>query len=137
MKRTIIIALLSMAVMFSQAQTSATVMLASNGLAIDTVSNTGTETWTLKVPGPQKVISVQWVATKINGTVGGSVVFQGSINGTNWDTVLLVPAHSPTDVATQSKIFTHDDSKYLYYRVQWTGAGTMSASARCWLLARN
>lgn len=137
MKRTIVIALLSTCTMFCQAQTTATVMPASNGLPVDTVSNTGTETWTLKVPGFQKVVSVQWVATKISGTVAGSVVFQGSLDGTNWDTVLLVPAYSPTDVATQTKIFTHDDSKYLYYRVQWTGAGTMSASARCYLLARD
>lgn len=137
MKRTIIIALLSVCTLFCQAQTSATIMPASNGLAIDTVTNTGSETWTLKVPGFQKTVAVQFTATKISGTVGGSVLLQGSLNGSNWDTVVSTSAYTATDVASQTEIFAVENSKYLYYRVQWTGTGTMSASARCWLLARN
>lgn len=137
MKRFIVAALLSFCVMFCQAQTSATVMLASNGLAVDTVTNTGVETWTLKVPGFQKTVAVQFTATEISGTTAGSVVLLGSLNGSNWDTVATTSAYTATDVASQTKIFTVENSKYLYYRVQWTGSGTMSASARCWLLARN
>lgn len=137
MKRFILFSILALGIMFTQAQTDAKNMVASNGLAVDTVSNTGTETWTLKVPGFQKTVSVQFVATKINGTVAGSVNLQGSLNGTHWVTVTGASAFTATDVATQSTIWTVENSKYLYYRVTWTGAGTMSASARNYLLARD
>lgn len=135
MKKLIVIAILSICTVLVQGQTSATIMPGSNGLAIDTVSNTGTETWTLKVPGYQKTIAVQVTATKISGTVGGSVTLQGSLDGVTYDAA--ASAYTATDVASQTKIFVLDNSKYLYYRVSWTGTGTMSASARCYLLARN
>jgi len=117
-------------------QTEAKVMLASNGLAVDTVTNTATETWTLKVPGFQKSVSVQAVLTKISGTVAGTVTLQGSLNGTSY---YPIPSqtYTATDVASQTVIFGLDNSKYLYYRLSWTGTGTMAASARGYLVARN
>lgn len=111
-------------------------MPGSNGLVLDTVTNAGTETWTLKVPGYKKVVAAQVVITKISGTLGGTVTLQGSLNGVNF---VAIPSqtYTATDVASQSAIFTLDNSKYVYYRISWTGTGTMSASARSYLSAFN
>jgi hypothetical protein len=137
MKKIFLISFLALLTMFTHAQTEAKVILASNGLAIDTVSNTGTETWTIKAPGYQKTVAVQFVATKISGTVAGSVTLQGSLNGTNWATVPSQSAFTATDVASQTAVWKFDDGGFLYYRLSWTGAGTMSASGKAYILTRN
>jgi hypothetical protein len=137
MKKIILLSFLALLTMFTHAQNEPKNMLGSNGLAIDTVSDTGTETWTLKVPGTQQTVAVQFVATKISGTVAGTVTLQGSLNGSSWATV---PSQSPftaTNVASQNTVWQMTGSGFLYYRVTWTGTGTMSASARAYLLARN
>lgn len=136
MKKIIAITLALAVCCTSFAQTTAQNMTASNGLPRDTVSNTGVETWTLKVPGFQKTISAQIEATKISGTVAGNIVLLGSNTGTLYDTVVNAPVKVAADAATFSRIFAIDNSKYLYYRIQWTGTGTMSAWARCYLIAR-
>lgn len=137
MKKIFLISFLALFTMLTHAQTEAKTMLGSNGLAIDTVSNTGTETWTLKVPGYAKTVAVQFVATKISGTVAGSVTLQGSLNGSNWATVPSQNAFTATDVASQTAVWKFDDSGFLYYRLSWTGSGTMSASGRAYILTRN
>jgi hypothetical protein len=137
MKKIVLISVLALLTMFTHAQNEAKIMLGSNGLAVDTVSNTGTETWTLRVPGYQKTVAVQFVATKISGTVAGSVTLQGSLNGTNWATVPSQSAFTATDVASQTAVWKFDGSGFSYYRLSWTGTGTMSASARAYLLPRN
>jgi hypothetical protein len=137
MKKIFLISFLALLTMYTHAQSEAKTMLASNGLAIDTVSNTGTETWTLKVPGYQKTVAVQFIATKINGTVGGTVTLQGSLNGSNWSAIPGQSTFTATDVASQNTLWKVDSSAFLYYRLSWTGTGTMSASARAYLLPRD
>lgn len=137
MKSMILISVLSLLTLFATAQNESKTMLGSNGLAVDTVSNTGTETWTLRVPGFHKTVAVQFIATKISGTIAGSVTLQGSLNGTSWATVPGTSAFTATDVASQSAVFKLDNSGFSYYRISWTGTGTMSASGRAYLLARD
>lgn len=138
MKRIIALSLGVLLLMTSTAfsQTTATTMPGSNGLAIDTVSNTGTETWTLKVPAYQKTVAVQFKATKINGTVAGTVTLQCSLNGTDYFAYPSASTFTATDVASQTTGWRIDNSAFLYYRVSWTGSGTMSASGRAWILPR-
>lgn len=110
---------------------SQTVMPASTyGKALDTVSNTGSETWTLKVkpsgntPSYVSVISI----TKITGTLGGTAAFQGSIDGTNY--VTIGSSSTVTDTASQTFAATASNGPpYLYYRWLWTGTGSTSGSA--------
>lgn len=137
----LVVAMLFAATSFGQG-TGATPMLGSNGKATDTVTNTANKTWTLKLPGAFTGVSVQFTYTKISGTVAGSVVLLGSNEGVSYDTVYIIPTtvaptYTATDVATFTKIWTLTESKYLYYRVKWTGTGTMSASAKAYLVARN
>lgn len=106
----------------------------SYGLTLDTVVNTGAIVTT---PADGRVatwktgITAQVVATKISGTVAGTLVLQGSMNGTNWTTI--GSAASVTD-ATNTYTF-NTTVRWYYYRISWTGTGTMSASTKSYLFA--
>lgn len=102
--------------------------------AIDTVTNTGTKTLTLRVNSWYRTVVIQPVLTKISGTVGGTVTLQGSNDGTNYVTVSSSYSDAQTlsasNVATQTKLFKITGSPYAYYRLSYTGTGTMSCKIR-------
>lgn len=109
----------------------------------DTVTNTATKTNYLKMSGAFKKVTIQTLITKISGTVAGAVTVQGSLDGTNYNTVDSVLYSnkkiyvSANTTGVQSTIFIVNDSPYLYYRVTYTGVGTMSASIYSYILGRN
>lgn len=121
-----------------QAQTST--MIQSG----DTVINTATKACSLKVAQSYKKVTVQALITKISGTVGGTLTLQGSVdNGTTWSTVDSAsfvsdgPAtFTPTNVASQTKTWIINGSPYLWYKLSYTGTGTMSATLKGYLLPR-
>jgi hypothetical protein len=110
-------------------------------LTTDTVTNTGTGYVTCRLldrrPHTSEVI---WVTvTKISGTVGGTITLQGSMDGTNFK------ALNTNDSQTALATITASDASatyhwrllgggFNYYRVTWTGTGTMSATvaAKIW-----
>lgn len=113
-------------------------MLSPYSAISDTTTNTATSYVTLPVSNWYNTVTIQSVVTKISGTVAGTVTLQGSIDGTNYVTVnssyVNVTSYSPTDIATSSKLFVVTGSPYRYYRLSYTGAGTMSASHRGYVL---
>lgn len=134
MKNIFIICLFAMVLnLASNAQTTMT----GSG---DTIVNTATKTNTLKLSGSFKEVLVQSVVTKISGTVAGTLTLQGSIDGTNYVTADSSALHKrlfvATNVTTQSVVFVIQGSPYLYYRVSYTGVGTMSATLSSYILGR-
>lgn len=119
-------------------------MLATTGNAADTVNNTSAETLTKQINGSYGEVTVQLTVTKISGTVAGTAVLQGSLDGTNY-TILGYVNAQPADTAnsvTNTNITTNvwtwpaGSSKYLYYRVTVTGSGTMSARVSAKIMVR-
>lgn len=111
-------------------------LTATNGLALDTVTNTGTKNLSIGTTGKLKFDgsgSFILTITKISGTVGGTATLQGSHNGTDW--AGIATAYTVTD-ATQTKSFDFDRSKYSYYRINVVGTGTMAASIKGTYLAK-
>lgn len=108
--------------------------------AIDTVTNSATNTVTLRVKSWYKTIVIQPVITKISGTVGGTVTVQGSNDGTNYTTVSSsysdAQTLTPTNQTTNTKLFKITGSPYAYYRVSYTGTGTMSAKLRAYFFGQ-
>jgi hypothetical protein len=101
----------------------------------DTVSNTGTGTVQCRVlrDVPTVNTTIQVNVTKISGTVGGTISLQGSLDGTNWKALNTAETQTAlaTVTATDATNVYHwrlNGSPFLYYRVSWTGTGTMSAS---------
>jgi len=104
--------------------------------ASDTVTNGGVGTLTTRnaVSAAPAVTTTVWVAvTKLSGTVGGTLTLQGSIDGTNWkalntpNTATALATITATD-ASNTYHWIISGSPMPYYRVSWTGTGTMSAS---------
>ncbi len=111
-------------------------MATTNGLYLDTVVNAGAKSATVQVNGYMKTVAVQVTVTKISGTVGGTAVLQGSLDGVNYYNVTGASSFTLTDVANQGTAWSLVDPGYLYYRVLVTGSGTMSASLYAYLIAR-
>lgn len=112
-------------------------------LTSDTVTNTATVTLSSIKTTPGRATSTTvWVAvTKISGTVGGTITLMGSLDGTNYkaintsDTQTALATVTATD-ATNTYHWRLAGSPFQYYRVSWTGTGTMSASFTAKVLAR-
>lgn len=131
---------LCLSVTFSaSAQTAANKLLSSNTAAlnrlIDTVTNTGVKyQLTGVISGYADILTVQAVITKVSGTVAGSLILQGTLDGVNY--ITIGSAATPTDVATQSFSFPLTSHPYIQYRLSYTGAGTMSAKISSYWIAR-
>lgn len=109
---------------------------AQNPMPVTTVSytNTGADTATIKAVGAYNIVSIQPVVTKISGTVAGTVVLYGSLDGINY--VSTGDTLANTNITTNTTIWFVQPSKYLYYRARAVGVGTMAASFKCWFLGR-
>jgi len=137
MKKLITILLVGLAA-FLTTETKAQVysMLSPYSIASDTVTNTGTAYLSTLVaisPAPATTTTIWVGVTKISGTVGGTITLQGSIDGTNWKALNTVGTQTAlaTITATDASNTYHwilQGSPMPYYRVTWTGTGTMSAS---------
>lgn len=83
--------------------------------------------------------TIQVSITKISGLVAGTVTLQGSLDGVSFSTVAsptlaITATATATDVASQSFSWVVGYNPYRFYRISWTGVGTMAASmtARVW-----
>lgn len=101
----------------------------------DTVANTATVYLTSPAVSAAPATSTTiWIAvTKLTGTVAGTITLQGSLDGTNFkavntpDTQTALATITATD-ASNTYHWRLSGSPFKYYRVSWTGAGTMTAS---------
>lgn len=114
----------------------------------DTVVNTATKACSLKIARPQKRITVAAQIVKVSGTVAGTLTMQGSVDGVNFFTVdsasyitdgnINSPAtYTATNVALQQKVWIFDGAPYLWYKLSYTGSGTMSAILNGYILPRD
>jgi hypothetical protein len=101
-------------------------------------TNTATSYITLPVQLWYNNITIQSIVTKVSGTVGGTVTLQVSDDGTNFVTInssyVNKTTYTPTDIAVNSDFFIVTGSPYRYYRLSYTGTGTMSATHKGYLL---
>jgi hypothetical protein len=101
----------------------------------DTVTNTATNFITTRRINQERATQtvVQVNVTKISGTVGGTISLLGSTDGVNFyalrtiETVTALPTHTAAD-ATASYHWRLTGAPFPFFRVSYTGTGTMSAS---------
>jgi len=107
-----------------------------------TVTDTGVINLGLKLNEYWETVTVQYVGTKLGGTVAGTSVLQGSVDGTNYETIAArmfldsLNSYTNTNITTNTKIWELRHSPYLYYRVACTGSGTMSLRVSAFVLPR-
>ncbi|MEK9157696.1 MAG: hypothetical protein AAB638_00750 [Patescibacteria group bacterium] len=104
--------------------------LGSTLLVSDTVTNTATGFVQVDASLESgNVSSVQFIATKISGLVAGTIAIHGSNDGVDYASISST-TFTATDVATQGGIWQFTGSPVRYYRITWTGAGTMAATIK-------
>ncbi len=106
------------------------------------VTNTATVACSLQVVNAANTVSIQAIIAKTSGTLAGTITLQGSIDGVTWETadtsmVSGAVTYTVTNVASQGKIFVITGSPYLYYKLSWTGTGTMVGTLSGYVLPRN
>ncbi len=108
----------------------------------ETITNGGTGILTGTVRGHKNTITVQVTITKTSGTVAGTLTLQGSLDNVSYKAALLpngvstaVNTYTATDVASQTFIWQLDKNAYNYWRISYTGSGTMVATMTGVLLA--
>jgi hypothetical protein len=137
MKNFIFLAIVSILITVAGFESKAQIadMKSSYTLSSDTVTNGGTSYLgnVAPVKGSDKV-TIQVNCTELSGTTAGTITIQGSLDGTNFkaipteETQTGVATATALDVASQTFVWRFSGSPFPYYRVSWTGAGTMSAT---------
>ena len=94
-----------------------------------TLTNADTVALTQTVNGVYNTISVQVVTTKYSGTLTGTAILQGSVDGTNYvnintDTLTF------TTGTTNTKVWVLEGTSFKYYKVNCITTGTVSAQAK-------
>lgn len=107
----------------TQAQTGTFSHTASNPTGA--VVNTSVDTMSYTLSKGYQLVGIQTIITKVSGTVAGTSVLYGSIDGVNF--VSTGDTLTNTNVATNSFLVTKA-TPYKYWRILTTGSGTMSAT---------
>lgn len=116
-------------------------MLSNYSLTSDTITNSGSGYVDYTLTNYYEKVTFQPVVTKLSGTAGGTVTLQVSNDGTNYVTISSTYASattmSVTNVTTNTTMLTVTSSPYRYYRLSYTGSGTMSCTLKGYLSASN
>lgn len=116
-------------------------MLSSYSLNSDTITNSGSGYVGFTLDKYYEKVAFQPVVTKLSGTAGGTVTLQVSNDGTNYVTIasgyVSAATMSVSNVTTNTAILTVTSSPYRYYRLSYTGSGTMSCTLSGYLSANN
>lgn len=107
----------------------------------DTAKVTNGETAQLKVTaGGSANTTLIWIAVaKVSGTVAGTITMQGSIDGTTYKAMntpssqTALATITATD-ATNTYHYILPGNPFKYYRISWTGTGTMVATVSAKIL---
>lgn len=124
--------ILLMIALLGFASYSQTAMKGSSGATSDTVTNAGTEYVYVNTTANVSAYSLQFVGTKISGTVAGTVTLEVSVDGTNYvsiDTSATLKkgtdSYTNTNVTTNTFVWTVTKPAFLWYRFKVVGSGTM------------
>lgn len=94
----------------------------------DTLTNTDTVAIALpQATGGYYAVGIQAVVTKVSGTVAGTAIIQGSLDGTNWKTIGS-DTLTLSNVATNTHIWSITPSVYQYHRVYFISSGGSQVS---------
>lgn len=136
MKKFILIAILGLFSFAASAQV--TNMVSQYSQTTDTVTNTGTKYMYVTVPSSHENVSIQSVVTKTSGTAAGYVYIQGSLDGVNYvGNIATTDSAAVSNVTTNTYIFTMSTKAYKYYRLAYTGSGTMVCTLKGYFLSNN
>lgn len=110
-------------------------MTSSYGNAKDTITNTSNNTVAIHVTQGWSYIAFQPVVKKISGTLtsNSNAILQGSIDGVNYTSIAADTLHitNTANNVTMFSISAAAGNLYNYFRMSYTGVGTMVATLQC------
>lgn len=101
-------------------------------IADTTITNAGAPSYAVTVAGPKSNVTFGYHITKTSGTVAGTIVLSGSVDGTNYaplNTYTLTDANADASVS-------YSYNGYAKYKVTINQTGTDVANYKIWLLHR-
>jgi hypothetical protein len=104
--------------------------------ADDSLVNTDVGYATKTITGKASSISFVVLLTRNSGTAAGTVILEGSHDGTSYATVPGTSTFTMTNVASQVATFSVAPSTYNYYRATVTTSGTVNLSPTGTVLIR-
>ncbi len=128
-----------------QAQVAPVLMTTTGG---GSIVNTDTATAIATLKGSYKTVTFTAYVTKVSGVVAGTITVQGSIDGTNYETIDTNYVRAPLVGNTSSITVTNTTGTkaytfilkisplYYYYRIRYISSGTMSATQTTYVLPR-
>lgn len=128
MKKLIMIAVVCLLAFTANAQNNTIAMTNPNGLVLDTASQAAAEGAKSKVTGSPKTISIVVIATKISGTIAGTVSWQGSNDVDGPAASFVTISTTALTDATNNYQYKEVDKGFLWYRALITQTGTSSLS---------
>jgi len=132
MKNFILILFLSVISMSGFAQFGKAVQMPV--VAGDTIVNTGSCSKIITATAGYNAIAIQPVFTKGTGTIGGTSILYGSLDGVNY--VATGDTLTMTNQTTNTAIFVHATTPYCFYKLVTTGTGTMNGRLKVWYTLR-
>ncbi len=133
MKKIIILSFFLAMSVIGFSQTSAFSQTASNPTGA--ILNTSVDTMSLTTIRDYESAGVQVVVTKATGTMAGTAILYGSLNGTNYvstgDTLTLANS------TTNTTIWTKTAPVWKYYRILVGGATTVTGTCAATFVGRN
>lgn len=106
---------------------------ASSTVAKTTLTNTDTAIGLIRLAGNYDVVTIQAIVNKTSGTVGGTVLLQASLDGTNYDAVDSLVCSNQT---VNFKHFKLGASNYYWYRLYYKTYGTQVSTLSTYYVAR-
>lgn len=84
------------------------------------------------------VLNINLIGTKVSGTVGGTAVPFGSIDGTNWFQIYDKDSVSSQSLANGNNLFQwhFDKTRWQYYRIRIYTTGTQVSTYACKIFGR-
>lgn len=98
-----------------------------------TITNAGAPSYTVTVAGPKSNVTFGYNITKTSGTVAGTIVLSGSVDGTNYATLKV---DTLADASANLSV-SYPYNGYAKYKVTINQTGTDVANYKIWLLHRH
>jgi len=119
----LLLVLVTLAAFSTETNAQASVLVSSS----DTLTNADTVNIALPTAtGGYYAVAIQGTVSKVSGTVSGTAIIQGSLDGSNWQNI-GTDTLTFTDQTTNFKIWALTPSVYQYHRVRFISAGTVVA----------
>ena len=141
MKRFIFFSLLMLSFCFAVTAQTTMTQTGTSGAAKTTHTNADTSYHLGTFTGALNnfdVITITMIGTKTSGTVGGTAVPFGSIDGVNWFQLYDKDSTSSQSLTNGDNLFKwhFDKTRYQYYRIRIYTTGTQVSSYSCKYIGR-